>query len=142
MKSGGTFVKKEGNTFDTVNTNLVAKEYSPMIVRKYNIINGWPVYVGVICDYSLTDLDKVVNDAVDAFESKNLNDLQEARNLAGYISESIKNYYNAKKKNCVEGIGIGMYVDKCFISSLYGDFMNHLSCRLEFYQILNILPHI
>jgi hypothetical protein len=125
-----------------LNTNLISKDYSPMIVRKYNIVNGWPVYVGIICDWSLSNLDSVVNEAVDAFEGRNLNDIQEVRNLAGYLSDYIKNHYNTKKKNCVEGIGIAMYVDKCFISSLYGDFMNHLSCRMEFYQILNILPHI
>jgi hypothetical protein len=129
---------------DKTNTNLISKHYSPMIVRKYNIINGWPLYVGLICDWSLSDLDKVVNEAIKACSDKGMigNDIQGIRNVTGILSESIVSYYNCKKENCVEGVAILLYVDKCAVENFYGDFMNHTSCRIEWAGIIDMLPHI
>jgi hypothetical protein len=132
------------SVYEGLNTNLISKQYSPMIIRKYNIASGWPVYIGIICDYSLSELDDVVNKYSE--QAKNLgylsNDIQMIRNFAGFLTDSIQEHYNALKINCVEGVAVFIYVDKCAVSSLYGDFMNHNACRQEFYFILNTLPHI
>jgi len=139
---------KSLSTFDNVNTNLTKKQFSPLIIRKYNILSGWPMYVGIICDLSLSDLDIVVNAAVNLYKDEGLldgqsgNDIQTMRNLTGYVSSTIELWYNTQKENSVEGIGILLYVDKCAIASMYGDMMNHNACRAEFYSILNMLPHI
>ena len=135
--------KKDG-TFEGVNTNLISKNYSPMIIRKFNAINGWPTYLGIITDYDLSDLDNVFNEAVELCKEKGLidNNIQHLRNANGVISEYIINYYNSKKPNVLEGLGILMACDKLTISGLYGDFMNHTMCRSEFYSILNMMPHI
>lgn len=129
---------------DTTNTNLISKHYSPMTIRKFNIINGWPMWVGLICDENLYDLDQVINGAVDACKNAGMinNNLQNMRNLTGIISETIQEYYNTKKKNCVEGVAITLYVDKAYIQNFFGDFMNHTSCRIEYAGALSMLPHI
>jgi hypothetical protein len=125
---------------DNINTKLLDKHYSPLVVRKLQV-EGWPMYVGIICDYSLTDFDVVISRALKDF-GKPKHDLQVLRNLTGYISEYVIEYYNSKKPNCVEGVAVLWYTDKCFISSLWGDFMTHLSCKTELYSIINTLPHV
>ena len=42
-------------------TRLLDKNWSPLIVRKYQM-EGWPMYIGIICDANLNDLDDVVYD--------------------------------------------------------------------------------
>lgn len=123
-----------------LNTRLLDKNYSPLIVRKYQM-TGWPLFVGLICDISLSNLDAVVNEAAKEF-GKVSDDIQVVRNFCGFLSEFIYDYYNEKKNGCVEGIAVLWYVDKCFVSSLWGDFMTHTSCKQELYSILNTLPHI
>jgi hypothetical protein len=129
---------------NNVSTNLISKNYSPMIVRKYNIVNGWPLYLGIICDQSLNDLDEVVTTTVKFCLNNSLitNKIQDARNFTGILSETILNYYNDIKYGSMEGIGIMLYVDKMAVSSLYGDFMNHGQCRDEMYKIINIMTKI
>ena len=136
-------VKAKG-LFENVNTNLTMKHFSPLLIRKYNIVNGWPMYIGIICDCSLSDLDNVVNKAMEMcdLDGDKGNDIQTMRNVTGIVSETIQKHYNAIKRNSVEGIGILLYVDKCAIANMYGDMMNHGQCRSEFYSILNMLPHI
>jgi len=70
------------------------------------------------------------------------NNIQNMRNLTGILSETLIEYYNIKKDNCVEGVAILLYVDKCAIENFFGDFMNHTSCRIEWAGILGMLPHI
>ena len=129
---------------DLCNTNLISKNFSPMVIRKYNIVNGWPLYVSLICDWDLGDLDEVVNGVVDSCRENRMfeNNIQNMRNFTGVLSETLINHYNSKKKNCVEGIGILLAIDKAMISNLYGDYMNHTMCRSEFYSVLNMMPHI
>jgi hypothetical protein len=129
---------------NSTNTNLISKHYSPLTVRKYNIINGWPLYIGLICDEDISDLDLVVNGVIDACNYAGLisNNIQQIRNVTGILSETLQNHYNSKKKNCVEGVAISLYCDKNFVQNYFGDFMCHLSCRLEYAGILNMLPHI
>jgi hypothetical protein len=129
---------------DLTNTNLISKNFSPLFIRKYNIINGWPLYISMIVDEDVSDIDSVVNSVVTACKDSGMleNNLQSMRNFTGILSETLITHYNKKKENCVEGVGILLAIDKAMISSLYGDHMNHTMCRNEFYSILNMMPHI
>jgi len=124
-------------------TRLLDKNWSPLIVRKYQM-ESWPLYIGIICDCNLNDLDTVIYDARDEAEKFGFLDgnIQDVRNFVGYLSDAIKKHYNAIKKGSVEGVAVLWYVDKMFCSSLDGDFMTHYSCKMELYQIVNTLPHI
>ena len=127
----------------TTSTRLLDKNWSPLIVRKYQY-EGWPLFISLICDANLNDLDATVLSIGD--EAKALGFLngtiQGGRNFCGYMSDKLKEHYDAVKRGCVEGIAVLWYIDKCFISSLYGDFMVHASCKQELYFIINTLPHI
>lgn len=123
-----------------VNTRLLHKNYSPLIVRKYQM-RGWPMFVSLICDWSLSDLDMVVNKAQSDFGEIG-DDIQEIRNFCGFLSDRLVSHYNGQKENCVEGVAVIWYVDKCFVSSCYGDLMTHTKCAIELYGILNMMPHI
>lgn len=134
---------ESGKTIDDskVSTRLLDKNYSPLCVRKYQL-QGWPLFVGVICDLSLSDLDNVVHTVGDDYLCLLKNDIQSIRDFVGILSDTIIAHYDSVKKGSVEGVGIFYYVDKCAISSLWGDMMTHNSCRQEFYFIINTLPHI
>lgn len=124
-------------------TRLLDKNWSPLIVRKYQM-EGWPLFISLICDANLNDLDEVVY-RIHA-EAKNLNfvdgKIQSARNYVGYMSDQIIAHYNAVKPGVTEGVAVIWYIDKCFISSCYGDLMTHTKCAIELYGILNMMPHI
>ena len=114
-------------------TKLVDKHYSPLVIRKYTHW-GFPIYVGLITDNDLTDLDDfVVKFMTEHAKEGWVNNIQTLRNLAGALTESLNLYYEK-----TEGAAVVFYVDKCFISSLHGDFMNHTSCRIEFYGLLQM----
>jgi len=125
---------------ENVNTRLLNKNYSPLVVRKYQMM-GWPLFVSLICDWSLSDLDTVVNKAEEEFGDIG-DDIQQIRNFCGFLSDRLCAHYNGQKRNCIEGVAVLWYVDKCFVSSLYGDFMVHASCKAELFAIINTLPHI
>lgn len=138
-------------------TRLLDKNWSPLVVRKYQM-EGWPMYIGLICDANLNDLDTVVYDIVDTLfedimvegghmDKKPIEGfmdgtIQGARNTCGLLSDKIVQHYNKVKRGVAEGVIVCWYVDKCFVSSAYGDFMTHEKCAMEFYQIVNTLPHI
>lgn len=126
-----------------VSTKLLDKNFSPMIIRKYTRI-GFPLYVHLICDENLDDLDFIVHDCIDYCKKNGIlkNSIQSLRNFTGILSEKINDHYDAKKRGCVESLGVIFYADKMIISSLQGDSMNHLSCRLELYQCLNLMTQI
>ncbi len=127
----------------STSTRLLDKNWSPLIVRKYQY-EGWPLFISLICDANLNDLDKTVYDiAAKAKELGFVNGtIQGGRNFCGYMSDQLKEHYDSVKRGCVEGIAVLWYIDKCFISSLYGDFMVHASCKQELFLIINTLPHI
>jgi hypothetical protein len=135
----------DGMTRDdsTTATRLLDKNWSPLIVRKYQM-EGWPLFISLICDANLNDLDQVVYKIHEEAVKNGFVDgkIQSARNYCGFMSDEIKKHYDQVKKGCVEGVAILWYVDKCFISSLYGDFMVHASCKQELFAIINTLPHI
>ncbi len=126
-----------------VATKLLDKNFSPMIIRKYTRI-GFPLYVHIICDENLDDLDDIVHDCIDFCKSNNIlkNNIQSLRNFTGILSERINSHYDKIKRGCMESLGIIFYADKMIISSLQGDSMNHLSCRLELYECLNLMSQI
>jgi hypothetical protein len=150
-------------------TRLLDKNWSPLIVRKYQM-EGWPMYIGIICDANLNDLDNVVYDIVDTLfiekeKELELEDvdgdkaivkvkvkvpikgfmdgtIQGVRNTCGLLGDRLVQKYNEQKRGVAEGVIVCWYVDKCFVSSAYGDFMTHEKCAAEFYHIVNTLPHI
>ena len=124
-------------------TRLLDKNWSPLIVRKYQM-EGWPMYIGIICDANLNDLDTVVYDIVQGAKKLGFLDgtIQGVRNACGMLNDQIVEHYNKVKRGVAEGVIVCWYVDKCFVSSAYGDFMTHNKCAAEFYSILNTLPHI
>lgn len=127
----------------STNTRLLDKNWSPLIVRKYQM-EGWPMYIGMICDANLNDLDEVVNEIMDEARVADFvnGTIQGSRNVCGLLSDKIVEHYNSIKRGVCEGVIVCWYVDKCFISSAYGDFMTHEKCAMEFYSIVNTLPHI
>ena len=136
-------VERMGVDDSKVATRLFEKNYSPMIVRKYQM-EGWPLFISLICDISLSDLDQVVHKTMDEFKNGKPmpQDIQAVRNACGFLSDRIIQHYDGIKKGCVEGVAVLWYVDKNFCSSMWGDYMVHLSCKLELYSIINTLPHI
>ena len=124
-------------------TRLLDKNWSPLIVRKYQM-KGWPMYIGIICDANLNDLDTVVYDTMEEADALSFTNgtIQGTRNTCGLLSDRVVEHYNKIKRGVAEGIIVCWYVDKCFVSSAYGDFMTHEKCAAEFYHIVNTLPHI
>ena len=104
----------------------------------------WPMYIGMICDANLNDLDEVVHGIMDrAIELGFVNGtIQGVRNTCGLLTDRIADHYDKVKKGVTEGVIVCWYVDKMFCSSAYGDFMTHEKCASEFYHIVNTLPHI
>jgi hypothetical protein len=127
----------------STSTRLLDKNWSPLIVRKYQM-EGWPMFIGIICDANLNDLDDIVYNSIEEARDHGflIGTIQGIRNACGYLSDQIVKHYNMQKRGVTEGVIVCWYVDKMFCSSAYGDFMTHEKCAMEFYQILNTLPHI
>lgn len=114
-------------------TKLVDKHYSPLVIRKYTHW-GFPIYIGMITDDDLSDLDDTVVKFMETYKNEGwVNDIQKIRNLSGAFTEHLNETYGK-----TEGVAVVFYVDKMFVSSLHGDFMNHTSCRIEFYSLLTM----
>jgi len=126
-------------------TKLLGKEQSPLVIRKTNIL-GFPLYVALICDYDLCDLDTIICDAIDVAKEMNKEDfsknVQTLRVFVGTMCDYMVHYYDNMKRGCVEGAAVVFYADKTFVSSLFGDFMTHTMCRLELYQALNFMTQV
>lgn len=108
-------------------TRLVKKEYSPLVIRRYS----QPIltFVAIISDDDLDDLDSLV---LEFYSKRNIPEsIQGIRNLAGELVQVLKQKYRNN-----EGIAVIIQADKTSVSSLSGDFMNHLACRLELYSLL------
>jgi hypothetical protein len=122
-------------------TQLLEKNKAPMIIRKYQSF-GWPLFIAIICDLDISSLDECVMYFVRKNDPNDLNGIQEIRNFCGNLSDYVIKEYNDVKFGSVEGVAVIAYWDKCVCSSLYGDFMNHTSCRIELFSLLNMLPHL
>lgn len=124
---------ERSNKQKEVFTSLVNKHFSPLIIRKYTHW-GFPIYIGLIVDEDLENLDKIIVGFMKEHKDSGwVDNIQKIRNLAGELTEHLVKTYETS-----EGIAVVFYVDKMFVSSLHGDFMNHLSCRVEFYGLLNM----
>lgn len=125
--------KKRVMVVDNTFTKLVDKHFSPLLIRKFTHW-GFPIYIGMIADDNLADLDEVVVNFMKENKDEGwVNDIQKIRNLAGALTEHLNGTYEK-----AEGVAVVFYVDKCFVSSLHGDFMNHSACRIEFYGLLTM----
>ena len=114
-------------------TRLVEKNHSPLVIRKYTKW-GWPMYVGMITDDDLSTLDDVVVAFMEANKDEGwVNNIQQVRNLSGKLSDEL-----VAKFEKTEGCAVVLYLDKCFVSSLWGDFMVHIGCRIELYGLLTM----
>lgn len=114
-------------------TKLVDKHFSPLVIRKITRY-GFPIYVGIITDDDLSDLDRVALSFMEAHRNDGwVNQIQKVRNLAGAMTDYLVETYEK-----AEGVAVIFYVDKMFVSSLHGDFMNHTACRIEFYTLLQM----
>ena len=51
-------------------TRLLDKNWSPLIVRKYQM-EGWPMYIGIICDANLNALDDLVYEIMEEARKNN-----------------------------------------------------------------------
>jgi hypothetical protein len=123
-------------------TQLLQKNFSPMIIRKYQTF-GWPMFIAIICDLDLGDIDDVVQYFASSNSASHLVvNVQDFRDYCGALSQCIIDHYNGIKYGSVEGVAVIGYWDKCVCSSLYGDFMTHTSCRIELFSLLNMLPHV
>lgn len=120
-----------------VYTKLVDKHFSPLILRKYTHW-GSPIYVSLITDDDLSDLDEFVSSFMDRWVSEGwVDNIQSVRNLAGMLTEELNEYYSH-----AEGVAVILAVDKCFVASLHGDFMNHGQCKQELLSYLNLSAHV
>lgn len=123
-------VGKEGDS----HTALTAKAWSPLTIRKVTKY-GFPIYVGIITDDDLDGLDDTIHEVLRAHK-KGLwksDSLQDKRQLSGILHEAIVDRFEK-----TEGVAIVFMMDKAYIASLFGDFMNHAMCRSEFYSLLNM----
>ena len=119
-------------------TSLMSKEHEPLIIRKFTN-KGFPLYVSLICGANLDDLDVVVMRFMKDNKKRIKDDsIQTKRNLCGELTEALVEHYGDK----TEGVAVLWYVDKMWVSSLYGDMMNHAPCKLELFTLLSIMPHI
>jgi len=121
------------NTNASPLTKLTGKHYSPLIIRKYTKW-GFPLFVALITDDDLSDLDDQVLRFMDSqCPYGDVKGIQDVRDLAGALTDFLTSYYNK-----VEGAGVVVYADKMFVSSLFGDFMTHLQCKYELYSLLQM----
>jgi hypothetical protein len=114
-------------------TQVIGKEFSPLIIRRYSVPEL--MFVSIITDDNLDNLDNVVRKFQKKFPMEN--SIQSIRNHAGGLTDYL---YKQYKK--VEGVAVIVQADKMTVSSLKGDFMNHMSCRLELYELLNFATQV
>lgn len=114
-------------------TALTTKEFSPLVIRKITKF-GFPIFIGIITDDDIDGLDVIVINHI-KFKKKEWksNSIQDKRNLAGQICELLTEKYQK-----TEGVAVTLFIDKCCISSLFGDFMNHMMCRYEYYTLIHM----
>lgn len=110
---------------------------SALAIRKITKY-GFPIYVGIISDDNLDGLDQLIHETLKPHikPKKGLwksNSLQDKRNLTGILHDAILEHFEK-----TEGVAITLMIDKAYVSSLFGDFMNHAMCRSEYYSLLHM----
>ena len=110
------------------------KHYEPMIVRRcVHSKAGVLYFVAMICGDNLDKLDSILLE-YEKSEPFDVNSIENQRQWVGKLADILVNSFEK-----VEGVAVILYSDKMAVSSLWGDFMNHMGCRMELYQILNWL---
>ncbi|MEM3568310.1 MAG: hypothetical protein QXI20_02100 [Candidatus Jordarchaeales archaeon] len=107
-----------------------------MLIRKYTFL-GMPVYVAIITDEDVSDIDEVVLNVLRPWRDKGISSFSEVRELVTELQTTLSKVYER-----AEGIAIVCFPDKACVSSLWGDFMNHQMCRDELYNLINIMVKI
>ena len=117
----------------TLHSKISNKHYSPLVIRRYATDFG-VMFVGIISDDDLNRLDEIILPVVKKSVVKTI---EEARTLTGKVCEMLKITFTK-----VEGVAVVSYFDKLMVSSLWGDFMNHESCRIELYELINVMTKV
>jgi hypothetical protein len=117
-------------------TRLVDKHYSPMVIRKTTRL-GFPIFCAIITDDDLTSMDDVINAYIDKNRDGWTDNIQKIRNFAGGLVEHLRESYPR-----TEGAAAIVYADKCMVSSLHGDLMSHVGCKVELGDLLNMMTQI
>lgn len=125
-------------TNNEASTSLTNKHSEPLIIRKYQYPYGFPVYVALICGSDLSNLDELHGEYVKQYWTSEKKSIQNLRNYFGNMNK----YFLDKYKEKIEGVAVIAFADKLVISSLWGDFMTHLQCRLELYSLLNMTTNV
>ena len=122
---------------ETTSTRLIHKQYSPLIIRKYQM-DGWPVFIALICDLNLDDLDEVVWKLHKEAKEQGIwkESIQGLRNFFGWMNDKITEHYESQKTGSVEAVAVVAYCDKIWISSLYGDFQNKKDSSIIFVMLI------
>jgi len=122
-------------------TSIIGKEYSPLTIRKYTNLEGLggiPVFVALITDDNIANLDAEVHSFAEKYFAQGKpSTLQDFRSFAGALTEHLARVYKR-----AEGVAVVLFPDKAGVSSLMGDFMNHLHCRMELYFMINTMWHL
>lgn len=118
---------------NTYKNTLGNKHYEPLIVRRcVHSKAGVTYFVAMICGDDLDKLDEILLD-YEEYTDFPLT-LQGQRDWVGRLAEKLLHEFRQ-----VEGVAVILYSDKVVVSSLCGDFMNHMGCRQELYSILNFM---
>ena len=125
-------MQQDTNDIHASYTKLVDKHYSPMVIRKTTKL-GFPIYVALITDDNLSDLDDQMNVYIDEARKGWTDDVQKIRNFAGGFVQHLLEFYPR-----TEGAAVIVYADKMFVSSLHGDLMTHISCKIELFGLLTM----
>src|SRR5262247_533003 len=94
-------------------TRLIDKHYSPLVVRKTSKW-GFPVWVTLITDDDLSNLDDVIEtfmDEVAKADEKFYSNIQKMRNVAGAFVQRLIDTYPRR----MEGAAVVIYADKAWI---------------------------
>ena len=118
-------------------TSLSGKNYEPLVIRKYMRPYGFPVFVAMICGDDLTELDHIHDTFAEEMWNKELKGIQDLRNYFGEMSQTYVDHF---KK--AEGVAVIAFADKMVISSLWGDLMTHLQCRIELYSLIQTTTNV
>ena len=107
-----------------------------LIIRKYNAINGWPVWVSLTGTKDISSIDDVVNKALDETKSLVTNNPNDIKRLCEKIRFKVEE--NIANTGCC----VLIYVDKMFVMSSFGDLASSTMQFKEMMFLLNMAPHI
>ena len=113
-----------------------------LVIRKYNAVNGWPIWISVddsqdIEPVDITNIDSIVNTAFE--NNKNL--ITNNPNNVKILAERIREHVD-KSLLHPSGIAVVIYVDKMFAVSGSGTLDKPTTAFREMVFLLNVAPHV